>query len=587
MARVNLLSGTYQARSVIADAQRCINLFPEMNPHDDQDHPVTHYLSPGTSHLVSPNSGPASGVSRLNYRASNGDFYRVVGPNVYYVAPNWDHTFLGNIDPNQNICSMTDNGLVVVLVDGTSRGYAIDMLSRSFSQVTSPYFFGADKADYLDTFFIFNKTGTNQFYISLSNVTFAIVTGSVGGLLSGSIVAGGTGYIDGTYTNVPLLNGTGTGAFATFVVSGGVVVTVTPTAPGQGYLIGDQLSVDNANLGGSGSGFDFGIEEISGAGFDALDLAAKTGSPDPIVTLAVVHTEIWLLGQLTSEVWYNAGAADFTFQRLPGTFVEHGIVAIYSLAKEDLALFWLSQDREGQAIVVRGQNYVATRISTHAIENAINNYNTITDAIGFMYQQEGHAFYVLVFPSAGKTWVYDRSTELWHERAFTDTNGYLQRIRGNTLANVYGTIVLGDYANGDLLKYSLNTTTDYVDGAGPNSDGSYPISRIRAFPHLVNNMDRVMYRDFTADMEAGTDDSSVDGSTPLNPPMLSLRWSDDRGKTYGNKLEQSLGAGGEYLTSAQWNRLGMARDRVFELSWSSPTKTALQGAFINAMTAAT
>ncbi|MFE1676613.1 hypothetical protein ACFMJE_18460, partial [Acinetobacter baumannii] len=68
-------------------------------------------------------------------------------------------------------------------------------------------------------------------------------------------------------------------------------------------------------------------------------------------------------------------------------------------------------------IVYRAVGYTGKRISTHAIEYAIQSYSTITDAIAFTYQQEGHSFYVLTFPTADKTWVFDVSTELWHERA--------------------------------------------------------------------------------------------------------------------------------------------------------------------------
>jgi hypothetical protein len=66
-------------------------------------------------------------------------------------------------------------------------------------------------------------------------------------------------------------------------------------------------------------------------------------------------------------------------------------------------------------------------------------------------------------------------------------------------------------------------------------------------------------------------------------PTVSLRWSDDAGRSYGNAVEQSLGNTGEYLTSVQWNRLGLARDRVYELSWSAPMKTSLQGVYLDVL----
>ena len=64
--------------------------------------------------------------------------------------------------------------------------------------------------------------------------------------------------------------------------------------------------------------------------------------------------------------------------------------------------------------------------------------------------------------------------------------------------------------------------------------------------------------------------------------MVSLRWSDDRGHTYGSPVLQEAGAPGQYLTSCQWQRLGYARDRVFEISYSSAVKRVLQGCWLEA-----
>ena len=70
-------------------------------------------------------------------------------------------------------------------------------------------------------------------------------------------------------------------------------------------------------------------------------------------------------------------------------------------------------------------------------------------------------------------------------------------------------------------------------------------------------------------------------------PQIYLSWSDNKGVTYGNPVAQSLGKTGEYLTTISWNRLGMARDRVFKLQWSTNNDTALNGGFITRKRAAT
>jgi hypothetical protein len=56
-------------------------------------------------------------------------------------------------------------------------------------------------------------------------------------------------------------------------------------------------------------------------GFDPLDIAAKSGFNDPIVGIVTVHGELWLIGDLTTEVWIGTGAADFYFQRQQGAYI--------------------------------------------------------------------------------------------------------------------------------------------------------------------------------------------------------------------------------------------------------------------------
>lgn len=74
-----------------------------------------------------------------------------------------------------------------------------------------------------------------------------------GALLSVIMVVNGSGYTSGTYTNVAFTNitGSGTGGQATFIVSGGAPTTTTITAAGTGYVVGDTLSVNAANVGGT------------------------------------------------------------------------------------------------------------------------------------------------------------------------------------------------------------------------------------------------------------------------------------------------------------------------------------------------
>jgi len=87
-----------------------------------------------------------------------------------------------------------------------------------------------------------------------------------GGIVKLGAVTAGSGYTNaGTYTNVTLTGGTGSGAKATIVVAGGAVISATLTTAGTGYKYGDSLSAAAANIGTSGTGFAVLVSETDGA----------------------------------------------------------------------------------------------------------------------------------------------------------------------------------------------------------------------------------------------------------------------------------------------------------------------------------
>lgn len=327
--------------------------------------------------------------------------------------------------------------------------------------------------------------------------------------------------------------------------------------------------------------------------FNALDFASKTAWPDPIQAVVTVERQVWVLGTKKSEIWFNAGTAPFWAQALPGVIVEQGCIAKYSPAKQDINLYWLSQSPEGARMAVKGGQNSAQRISSHAVENEWLTYARVDDAIGSTFQQEGHQFYKLDFPTANKTWVYDEvignPAAAWHEETYTDNNGLENRMRDTYCAYAYGRNLCLDFTNGSIYQIDPNNFTD----------AGQPIVCKRSFPHVVGpDNERITVWRVIADIEAGIAPGTTTtpltlspwslGFSPgfgpktlLEPPMISARWSFDRGRAYGNPVMQPMGAAGLYKTQPTWRRLGYGSDFVLELSWSTPMKTALQGVFLD------
>ena len=311
---------------------------------------------------------------------------------------------------------------------------------------------------------------------------------------------------------------------------------------------------------------------LDGTSVDPLDFASAEGSPDGVVGLIVDHREVWVFGTNSVEVWYDSGASDFPLQRIQGAFNEIGCAATYSLAKLDNGVFWLGADARGRGIVYRANGYTGQRISTHAVEWHIQSYGNIDDAIAYTYQQDGHAFYVLTFPTAQKTWVYDVAANAWHERASGNENQY--RHRSNCQMAFNNEIVVGDYVNGNIYAFDLTVFSD-------NGDLQKWQRSWRALPQGQNNLRRTAQHSLQIDLESGTGLNLGQGSDP----QVMLRWSDDGGHTWSNEHWSPMGKIGEYYRRVFFRRLGMTlkiRDRVYELSGTDPVKIALLGAELQA-----
>jgi hypothetical protein len=343
---------------------------------------------------------------------------------------------------------------------------------------------------------------------------------------------------------------------------------------------------------------------LDGLSIDPLDFASAEGSPDGLVAIMIDHREAWLFGTNSVEVWYNSGNPDFPLERIQGAYNEIGCLAPYSVAKLDNSVFWLGSDARGQGIVYRAQGYQGVRVSTHAVEFAIQQYTDMTDAIAYTYQQDGHAFYVLIFPAANTTWVYDAATGSWHERAAL-FNGEFRRHRSNCHAAFNNDPTVGDFENGNIYQFKLDVYTD------ANEEQKW-LRRWRALPTGQNDLNRTIHHQLQLDCQTGVGlseglfdvlstnnalelwtEQAISPNTVAGPlfafvgndvgtePQVMLRWSDDGGHTWSSEFWRNMGPIGATYTRVIWRRLGAtmkSRDRVYEVSGTDPVIVAVMGA---------
>lgn len=343
---------------------------------------------------------------------------------------------------------------------------------------------------------------------------------------------------------------TSTGGAPT-VVSSGEPTNPTMVTFLDGYTI--------ANEQGTGT---FQISSLNDATtWDSLDVATAESNPDDVTAVFATHKELWLFGPQTSEIWYNSGNADFPFEPYRNGTVEWGILAPFSIAKADESLFWLSQNREGGGMVLSARGFSPSVISTRDIDQEIAALSVKSDAIGWTYQQNGHTFYVLSFPTGDLTLVYDVASNMWHKRKSSDIGRW----------RAFGTVFngtkhyCGDYNDNSVYELDVDTYDENGD--------ALIATRISQVVHKDRR--RLRVHRLELDVETGVGTATGQGSDPV----IFMEYSRDGGHTWQNEQSRSLGKIGEYGARVYWINLGQARQWLFRFYVSDPVAVNISGGY--------
>lgn len=469
---VGFVGASNEDRSKNFDAQRCINMYPQVSSSGTSKTPAKLMSAPGLKVWADMRNTVVAGIRGM-IKFNEATLFIVAGTEVFRADVDGVTAHIGSVDSLNTPVSMASNGIQVMAVTGPN-GYIIDPVLNTVVAYVDPSFVGADAVCFEAGSFVFNEYNAPRFWA--------------------------------------------TNQYSTII--------------------------------------------------DPLWFATAEGSPDALVTLAVNLQEVWLFGTETTEVWANSGGTDFPYARVPGVVIDQGCAAKNSVVRLDGSLIWLSANDRGQGQVFQTSGFIPGRISTHSLEEKIADYAKIDDAVAYAYQQEGHSFYVISFPSQNVTWAYDTITSTWSQRAYLEQSGTFSRHRSDCQAFFSRSNLVGDWNN--AIVYEMSTA--YY------SDNGNPLVRVRAAPHVASGFQKIGHNNIQFDIETGVGLPVGQGSDP----QLKLRWSDDNGHSFSNQRTASIGKIGEYRKRVRFLRLGQSRDRVYEISFSDPVPFTLLGAHLNA-----
>jgi hypothetical protein len=571
---IGFVGPAYEAAMLLQDAERCINWFVEIDKNPKAKMPLALLGAPGLNPIISTITGPVRGAWVL---PGNLTCLFVVSANVYLATvtipatqtqiAQFSMTLVGTLLTNAGRVVIRDNG---VRFNGLG-GYAV------LVDGANGYFYQLNGAATTATF-------TGNLTSGQPTISF-----SVGALVPNNLIVS-SGFITDSLGALPASTKISSISFTanTITLSANATAnetndTFTLNIPAFGQIL------DPAFLGADRVSFIEGWLEFNQPGsrtfytnapvpytlvFAGLFYALKDSSTDNLITLFENNRELWLIGERTSEVWYNAGGANFAFARLPGIGPQIGCSAKHSIARVGPNLAWLAQNEQGQNIVVMTQQYAWVQISNHAIENAISGYPQVSDAIGDCYEDRGHIMYVLTFPTADVTWVCDITVWLatqgamgwWQRLSWNATTASYHRHVGNCFVNFANLRLWGDYQTGQIHQQDRFFYTD----------AGNVLRAQRRTPHVWSKEDRK--RIFSASLQVeftpGVGLQTGQGSAP----QAMIRWSDDGGFTWSGEVQVPIGAAGDTRDRAMVMQLGEARDRVYEVNVSDPIARDIVGA---------
>lgn len=278
--------------------------------------------------------------------------------------------------------------------------------------------------------------------------------------------------------------------------------------------------------------------------------------PDPLLGIYTGWNEMYLWGSQACEVWQEDGVTPVS--PLVGSIIEGGCAAPYSVVISNNTLYGLGTVQGKRAVMrIVGRS---PQIISEPIANRLQAIEKVDDAIGSLCFVGGMNLYVLSFPSAQQTWVFDFKSETWSQWSSWDLGtGSHKMYRGRF--NVYAKdwnkhLTMTDAGN----IYELSR--DIYDDAGTPMRSSVRTGWIDHGTWDRKRADQLMIK--------------LQGYAPSTARIL-LRWRTDGFPEWSTAVELNIQSNSQNDHFVKLNRMGMYRSRQYEFIMTDAQNLALIG----------
>lgn len=368
------------------------------------------------------------------------------------------------------------------------------------------------------------------------------------------------GFVDFAFGTRQLVIVDGANGYVLTLATGAFARITDPDWRGSvrvGYVKGQFLFHDPQ----TGVFYTSAIEDASN--LDALDFATASASPDNIVAILDDHGEAALLGEVSSEVWGYTGATDFPLERNDGANMTVGCLGAFTARVLGGSRYWLGRDPDGAVMVFRTVGYQPQPVSDDGLNAKlaarVRAGADMSKAIAFAQVEGKHGFYWLSVPGLDTTWVFDTKLGKWHERGEFVSGDHTPH-RAKFHAFCFGRHLVAGDTTGDVWELNPDANTNAGD----------PLVRDRISPHYsLPTGELIKFGPFELDCALGQ------GLPDGTDAQVSMRYSDDGGKTWGPWSPESLGAIGKYRGRVRWFGNGAAEDRVWHVRCADNVRFAI------------
>lgn len=281
------------------------------------------------------------------------------------------------------------------------------------------------------------------------------------------------------------------------------------------------------------------------------------GDPDLLKAIGVGSSIIELIGTKLWEGWRNDGSTPFIKE--DQYTINRGIAAPNShVFIEDR---WYLLDAERKVIRLNGRS---PEVLSLTMNKYIQDFETVSDAIGGYTSFSGRPQYILSFPTEGKTLAYDIYNGIWSEMGkWNSTSSEYDQFKGQVFcfATKWNLALVGDRSTGKIYKFS---TTDYTD------NGDTLRSMIRT-PHIHWDHPELWKRSSRLDFYLKKSSVAQDSDSA----ELIVKWRDEGRTTWDGEMTVPLGQVGRTDFHGYLSPMGQYKTRQYEFAISDDSPLVL------------